>query len=313
MPLRLGTRASALAQWQAEWVAARLRERGHKVELVLIATHGDATQEQASESSEGAPIGSLGTVGVFTKELQRALLDERIDLAVHSLKDLPTDPIQGLTLVAVPKRESPFDVLVSRAGQTLDELPQAAIVGTGSLRRRAQLLHYRPDLRLADIRGNVDTRLRKLREGQFDALVLAEAGLNRLGFAEHISQILSPEVMLPAVGQGALGIETRAADSATRSLVELLDDRSSHAAVLAERELLSTLRGGCLAPVGGYAQPLNQGVLRLRAIVLSADGNQQLLAESTGSVETCRELGRRVAEELLAAEAAKLIAQARSS
>ena len=313
MLLLLGTRASALAKWQAEWVAARLRERGHTVELVLIATQGDATQGPIAESSEGAPIAGLGTVGVFTKELQRALLEGRIDLAVHSLKDLPTDPIEGLTLAAVPERESPFDVLLSRAGHRLDELPERAIIGTGSLRRRAQLLHVRPDLRMADIRGNVDSRLRKLHEGQFDALVLAEAGLSRLGFAEQITQILSPDVMLPAVGQGALGIETRTADLATRSVVELLNDRLSHAAVVAERELLSALRGGCLAPVGAYAQLIDPGSLRLRSIVFSADGNQKLLAESTGSAEVCRELGRRVAEELLAGGAAKLIALARST
>ena len=177
MPLRLGTRASALAQWQANWTAAQLRQVGHEVELVLIKTHGDATQEMSSQANEGAPIGSMGSVGVFTKELQKALLENRIDLAVHSLKDLPTDAVDGLLLASVPERETVFDVLISRDEKKLDQLPFNSTVGTGSLRRRAQLLYLRPDLRMVDIRGNVDSRLRKLQDGQFDAIVLAEAGI----------------------------------------------------------------------------------------------------------------------------------------
>ncbi|MEX0641575.1 MAG: hydroxymethylbilane synthase, partial [Pirellulales bacterium] len=200
--LRLGTRASALARWQAEWVAAQLTSRGVEVELVPIATRGDVRNRESIEN--------IGSPGVFTKELERALLDERIDVAVHSLKDLPTDPVAGLCLPAVPERESPRDVLISRHGLLLDRLPAAATVGTGSLRRRAQLLHARADLVMRDVRGNVDTRLKKLADGEFDALVLAHAGLVRLGLDDQITEILKPARMLPAVGQGALAIEARA-------------------------------------------------------------------------------------------------------
>ncbi len=224
--LQIGTRASALARWQAEWVAARLQACGHAVELVPITTHGDIVR---------GPLGEAGGVGLFTKELQHALLDGRIDLAVHSLKDLPTEHVPGLALAGVPPRESVCDALLSRNNLTLAELPNGAVVGTGSLRRRAQLLHLRPDLRFVDIRGNVDTRIRKLQAGEYDAIVLAEAGLNRLQLTAHITQVLSPPEMLPAVGQGALGIEARAGDQRTRSAVDALNDPATHAAVLAER------------------------------------------------------------------------------
>lgn len=302
-PRRLGTRASALARWQAEWVAARLRDAGVPVELVPIGTHGDADRAH--------PIGALGTAGVFTKELQRALLDGRIDLAVHSLKDLPTDAVDGLLLAAVPPRETVRDGLIARDGRRLADLPRGAVVGTGSLRRRAQLLHVRPDLVLGDVRGNVETRIRKLDEGAFDAIVLAEAGLVRLGLAHRITEVLSPEVMLPAVGQGALGIETRADDATTLAAVAPLDDAATHAAVLAERTLLAELRGGCLAPVAAWARAAGEGQLRLQAVVIGVDGRQRLavdlLAEATAAVA----LGRRAAEQLLAQGAAALIAAAR--
>ncbi len=243
--LRIGTRGSALARWQAGWVADRLTELGAGVELIPITTRGDA-QTKVS-------IGSLGTTGVFTKELQRALLDDRIDVAVHSLKDLPTDVVQGLCLAAVPERESNRDALVSARGLRFSELPPAALIGTGSLRRRAQLRHARADLRMGDVRGNVDTRLEKLADGQFDALVLAHAGLKRLGLDGHITELLDPQVMLPAVGQGALGIEARADDPAVLDALAPLDHGSTHAAVLAERALLAHLAGGCLAPIGAWA------------------------------------------------------------
>ena len=190
--VRLGTRSSALARWQADWVTARLREAGARVEQVLIQTQGDV---------RSGPIGQLGGQGVFTKEIQRALLERRIDLAVHSLKDLPTEPIDGLQLAAVPPRESAGDVLVASAADTIWDLPPAACVGTGSIRRRAQLLAARPDLAVAEIRGNVDTRLRKLWQGDFAALILAEAGLRRLNLQQHITQVIPKSLMLPAVGQ----------------------------------------------------------------------------------------------------------------
>jgi hydroxymethylbilane synthase len=297
-PLRLGTRASALARWQAEWVAARLADLQVEVELVPLTTRGDAEQREA--------VSSIGGVGVFTKELERALLASEIDLAVHSLKDLPTDEVPGLTLAAVPFRESPFDVLVSRRG-TLEELPTGAIVGTGSLRRRAQLLHVRPDIEVRDVRGNVDTRLEKLAAGQYDALVLAEAGLARLGRVREITQVLSPPVMLPAIGQGALAIEARSGDERFLAAVSRLDHPVTHAAVRAERALLAALAGGCLAPIGAWACPLAAGPLRLDAVVLSPDGQRRIAACATGDAEHAGELGARVANDLLAAGAAELV------
>ena len=199
MSLRIGTRATALARWQAEWIARQLGERGVEVELVPISTTGD---------QQHGTIESIGGQGIFTKEIQRALLEGRIDLAVHSLKDLPTDVVPGLCVTAVPERAAVGDVLVCRKWASLDELPQRATLGTGSLRRRAQLLHVRPDLQIRDIRGNVDTRLRKLDQGEYDAIVLAEAGLRRLGLADRITQVLPLTLLLPAVGQGALAVET---------------------------------------------------------------------------------------------------------
>jgi hydroxymethylbilane synthase len=301
--LQLGTRASALARWQAEWVAARLLSCGHAVDLVPITTQGDVVR---------GSLGEAGGVGLFTKELQHALLDGRIDLAVHSLKDLPTEHVPGLALAGVPPRESVCDVLLSRDGLTLASLPYGAVVGTGSLRRRAQALHRRPDLRFIDIRGNVDTRVRKLQSGQYDAIILAEAGLNRLQLTAHVTQVLSPLEMLPAVGQGALGIEARANDQRTRTAVEALNDPATHAAVLAERSLLLTLLGGCLAPVGAWGRATENGQLELDAVVLSADGKQRLAATArTADLADAVDLGKHVAETLLAQGAALLIQQSR--
>jgi hydroxymethylbilane synthase len=303
--IRIGTRASPLAQWQANWVAEQLRLAGVDVQLVPITTAGDRDQQ--------GPIGAIGTSGVFTKELQRALLDGRIDLAVHSLKDLPTEPVDGLVLAAVPARESPGDALLNRNSARLAELPVGATVGTGSLRRQSQLLHARPDLRVCEIRGNVETRVRKLHEGQFDALVLAEAGLKRLGLEAEIVEILPKSLMLPAVGQGALGLEARTDDPRTLAVVAPLDDRATHAAVRAERALLAALRGGCLAPVGAWCREEGGGSLRLTAVVLSRNGTQRLIAESEDDIEQADPLGRRVAQELLAQGAAKLIATSRAT
>jgi hydroxymethylbilane synthase len=310
--LRLGTRGSKLARWQAEWVAGALGSLGHTVELIEIATRGDVEQVVAVEE--------IGTRGVFTKEIQRALLAGDVDLAVHSLKDLPTEPVEGLMLAAVPMRESSADVLVVRAGSgeqggrsknAFSELPHGSRVGTGSLRRQAQLRHVRPDLIVADVRGNVDTRLRKLDEGQFDALVLAEAGLRRLGLAERVSQVLPLDVMLPAVGQGALGIECRTEDVATREILASLNDRVTHAAVAAERALLEHLRGGCMAPVGALGHVTSSKLL-LSAVVLSADGQRRLAASEVGSPSEAESLGIRVADALLAQGAAELIASSRN-
>lgn len=309
MALRLGTRSSALAQWQANWVATHLRQLGHKVELVLISTQGDATQSPSSVTGGVASVESLGSVGVFTKELQKALVDSRIDLAVHSLKDLPTDPVAGIALAAVPKRESVFDVLISREGLPLEQLPEGAVIGTGSLRRRSQLLHLRPDLQVRDIRGNVDTRLKKLREGHYDAIVLAEAGLNRLGFDSQITQRLTVEQMLPAVGQGALGIETRNGDDKSLDALRPIDDPATHAAVISERTLLASLRGGCLAPIGAWARITSENMLQLSATVLSPDGKQRLISEAVHDEPIS--LGDVVAQQLIAQGAASLIDRSR--
>lgn len=301
-PLRLGTRASALARWQAEWVAARLQEQDVAVELVPITTQGDV---------KAGPLGQIGGQGLFTKELQRALLDKKIELAVHSCKDLPTAVVEGLAIAVVPVRESTADVLVSHAADRIEALPPRARVGTGSLRRKAQLRHLRPDLIVEDIRGNVETRLRKLEEGQFKAIVLAEAGLKRLGLAGGISHVIPRTVMLPAVGQGALAIETRADDEATRSLLAALDHRESHHSVLAERSLLFELRAGCLAPVGAWGR-VEAGRLLLDAVVLSADGQSRLTASGSGSAADAIVVGQRVAADLLAQGAADLIAAVRA-
>ncbi len=300
--IRLGTRASALARWQAEWVAARLAELGTTVELVPISTTGDREQR--------GPIGSLGSQGVFTKEIQRALLDERIDLAVHSLKDLPTEPIEGLCLAAVPERETVHDALICREATSLADLPAGARIGSGSLRRRSQLLHHRPDLVVADIRGNVDTRMSKLDDGQYDAICLAEAGLKRLGLADRITELVPAAIMLPAIGQGALGLETRAGDDATRAALAPLDHADTHAAVIAERAMLAALHGGCLAPIAAWGR-FDNGGLVLTGRVLSVDGAQRIEATEIASNGDGNKLGQLLARRLVEQGAEGLIAAAR--
>ncbi len=246
--LRLGTRGSRLARWQSEWVAARLRalHPGLDVELVEIRTLGDIDRT--------SPLAAIGGLGLFTKEIQRALLDERVDLAVHSLKDLPTRGPEGLVLAAVPAREDPSDALISPRFRTLDALPPGAKVGTGSQRRRAQLLAIRPDLDVRELRGNVETRLDHARLGKLDAVVLASSGLKRLGLEAEITETLLSERFLPAVGQGALGIECRADDRATRDLLGPLNDPATRRAVLAERQVLADLEGGCTIPLAAWAR-----------------------------------------------------------
>jgi len=290
-----------LARWQAEWVAAQLRRRGVKVELTPIVTTGDRRL--------GA-IETFGGQGVFTKEIQIALLDGRIDLAVHSLKDLPTVAAPELCLAAVPERAPAGDVLVSPRAASLDELPEGATIGTGSLRRRTQLLHFRRDLRMKDIRGNIDTRLRKLAEGGYDALVLAEAGLRRLGLDQHITQVLPWEIVLPAPGQGAMALETRADDEPTRRIVAQLDHLPTRAAVTAERTLLAALQGGCLAPVAALGR-IDGDRLTLVGRVLSCDGARRIEAGDSAAVAEAVALGRHVADALLTQGAGELIRAAR--
>lgn len=302
-PLRIGTRASKLARWQSDWVAAELTKRGHAIEIVEITTQGD-TQQQGS-------VASLGLQGVFTKEIQSALLEEKVDIAVHSLKDLPTETVAGLKLGAVPPRENPADALVSRSGK-LAELPAGARVGTGSTRRRAQLLAARHDLEVLGIRGNVDTRLRKLDEGKYDAIVLASAGLTRLGWADRITERFGPLTMLPAPGQGALGLECRADDQALIAALAELDDRITHQATLAERSMLAELDGGCSAPVAAWGR-LEEDQLRLEGLVASLDGADVLRASTIGKLDDAEEIGRIAAEQLLDLGAARIIDAARES
>ena len=310
--LKLGTRSSALALWQSNWVATQLRELGFEIELVKISTSGDV---------KSGPIGAIGSQGVFTKEIQRALLDNEVDFAVHSLKDLPTEDIPGLCLTSVPPRESVGDVLVSNEISSFDEIPADALIGTGSMRRKAQLLNQRPDLQVEDIRGNVDTRLQKLDEGAYQAIILAESGLKRLGLTERITHVIDRGVMIPAVGQGALGIECREEDAYVREVLAHLNDLSTFLCVTAERAMLKALRAGCLAPVGAWGQ-LKEDQLHLQGVVLSGTGDQRVdsdsqvdLSDQTAAVQVERAtaLGQAVAESLIAQGATELIAEAREN
>lgn len=302
--IRLGTRASALARWQANWTAEQLRALGVEVEILLLRTSGDEQQTD--------PVASIGAPGVFTKELERALLKDRIDLAVHSLKDLPTEIPPGLVLGAIPERAPVGDCFVSVKWRKFDELPREARIGTGSARRRAQLLHARGDLQMLDIRGNVDTRLKKLADGAYDAIILAEAGLRRLGLDDRITERLPLSLMLPAVGQGALGLEIRVDDEATREAIAALNHPATAAAVTAERSLLAELHGGCLAPVAAWGRVENDKQLHLTGLVHSGDGRRRLEASITHRADDAESAGRFVASELLARGAAGLIAAQRS-
>ncbi|MCZ2341206.1 MAG: hydroxymethylbilane synthase [Bacteroidales bacterium] len=299
-PLRLGTRGSPLALWQARFIADRLRPLvgDRPVELVLIETHGDRDQATA--------LSAMGGFGVFTKAIQNALLDGRADVAVHSLKDLPTIPDDRLALTAVPPRGPTADAFISRKFARFDDLPSGATVGTSSLRRRAQLLNRRPDLHLVELRGNVDTRLRKLDEHNLDAIVLAEAGLVRLGLAERITDRLDTTWMLPAVGQGAIGLECRADDSATRYIVEGVSDPFTWARVLAERAMLAALGGGCLVPIG-VTSACEAGVLTIRGAVLSTDGKRRIVATHRGAADAPLAIGQELAAMLLGEGAGELL------
>jgi hydroxymethylbilane synthase len=287
--LRIGSRGSQLALWQANHVSGLLRERGHEVEIEVIKTTGDKITEVA--------LAQVGTKGMFTKEIEEALAEGRVDLAVHSLKDLPTELGSTFTLAAVMKRQDPRDVFLSLRYTSIRELPKGARVGTSSLRRQAQIKSLRPDLNIFPLRGNVDTRLRKLESGEFDAIILAAAGLNRLGRTERVRQVLPVDVMCPAVGQGALGIEARAKDAATLNELAFLDDGSARRTTAAERALLRTLGGGCQVPIGAYAEA-GDGALKLTAIVAEPDGGHVLREQQSGSDP--EELGARVGKALLA-------------
>jgi hydroxymethylbilane synthase len=294
MMLVIASRGSQLALWQARWVAAQLAARGHQCRIEIVKTTGDKITD--------VPLAKVGTKGLFTKEIEEALIDGRADLAVHSLKDLPTELPEGLVLAAVPEREDPRDAVV---GQRLADLPPGAKVGTSSLRRAAQLRQLRPDVLVESVRGNLDTRLRKLDEGQYGAILLAAAGLKRLGWGDRIAEILSADVMCPAVGQGALAVETRAA-GAGFDAAQSLDHVGTHAAVLAERGLLGALGGGCQVPIGAHAT-VDGGRLKLLGLVASPDGAEVVRGETEGSVSEAAALGIALGKELLARGARRIL------
>jgi hydroxymethylbilane synthase len=286
--LRIGSRGSQLALWQAHHISDLLRAQGHTVELEIIKTTGDKITDVA--------LAKVGTKGMFTKEIEEALVENRVDLAVHSLKDLPTELAADFEIAAITARENPRDVFCSVKFAGIDALPQQANVGTSSLRRQAQLKALRPDLQIHALRGNVDTRLRKLESGDYDAIILAAAGLNRLGKTQLVRQVIPVEIMTPAAGQGALGIEIRNGDVATRALLAFLDDGPARAATTCERSLLNKLGGGCQVPIGAFAE-VNGRRIRLNALVAHPDGNR-VLRETREGDDPVR-LGEEVGETLL--------------
>ena len=305
--IRIGTRASLLARTQTGWVAERITRFGHAVTIETVTTTGDERGE--------VPVPRIGGDGVFVRDLEAALLSGRIDAAVHSLKDLPTAPTEGLALACVPARALPFDVFVSRRHASLAALPPGAVVGTSSIRRALQVQALRGDVEVRGIRGNVDSRLRKLDADEYDGLVLAGAGLQRLGLEGRITEVLRPEAFWPAVAQGALVVQTRVDDTVTRQAIAPLDDPETHAAVVAERAFLAALAGGCLAPIGAWARWTESGSLTLDGCVLEAAGGsvRRIVAgASARSGETPEMLGRAVAEQLRAAGADAMLAAARA-
>jgi hydroxymethylbilane synthase len=294
--LRIGSRGSQLALWQANHISALLRERGHEVELEIIKTTGDKITDVA--------LAQVGTKGMFTKEIEEALAEGRVDLAVHSLKDLPTQLPPGFELVAVTTRVNPRDVLLSVKYNSVEALPKGARVGTSSLRRQAQLKAVRPDLVVHPLRGNVDTRVRKLEAGEYDAIILAAAGLTRLGKTQLVREVLSEEFMCPAAGQGALGIEIREGDVAMREHLSFLNDADARATTTCERALLNKLGGGCQVPIGAFAETIDGG-LRLTAIAARPDGSQVLREQQSGADPVA--LGESVGETLLRRGATKIL------
>ena len=289
----IGTRSSKLALWQAEYVKNCLEKEYPEltVELKLMTTKGDKILD--------APLAKIGGKGLFTKELEMDMLAGGIDIAVHSLKDMPTEVPDGLVISAITKRFDPGDAVVSPSYQTFDKLPQGAKVGTSSLRRKAQLLHARPDLSIQDLRGNVNTRLRKLEEEHFDAIILAVAGLKRLGFGDRITDILPQTMVLPAVGQGALAIETRADDAKVRELIGFLNDPETARCATAERAFLGRVEGGCQVPVGVYATPAGAGKLQVEAVIASLDGVRLYRDRIDGRTADAEDLGIQLADRLL--------------
>ena len=301
-PLRIATRKSPLALWQAEHVRDRLLalHPGLQVELLKMSTQGDRILD--------SPLAKIGGKGLFVKELEQGMLDGRADLAVHSMKDVPAELPDGLCLGAILDREDPRDAFVSAQYSGVDDLPEGARVGTSSLRRQCQLRARRPDLQILDLRGNVGTRLGKLDAGDYDAIVLACAGLKRLGLSERITHALTPEEMLPAIAQGVIGIECRADDTRVRGLIGSLNHAETEQRTAAERAMNATLAGGCQAPVAGYSL-LNAGVLELRGLVGQPDGSQVIRGDIRGPAEQAEALGKQLADDLLARGADTILAE----
>jgi hydroxymethylbilane synthase len=295
--LRIGSRGSQLALWQANHISSLLRERGHEVEIEIIKTTGDKITDVS--------LAQVGTKGMFTKEIEEALAEGRVDVAVHSLKDLPTELPPGFELVAITTRVDPRDVFLSVKYDSVSALPKGALVGTSSLRRQAQLKVARPDLVIHALRGNVDTRVRKLEEGEYDAIILAAAGLTRLGKTQLVREVLSEEFMCPAAGQGALGIEIRAGDDEMRKHLAFLDDPAARATTTCERALLQRLGGGCQVPIGAFAE-MREGSLHLTAIVARPDGSTILRETQSGSQAVA--LGEAVGDNLLQRGATRILA-----
>jgi hydroxymethylbilane synthase len=290
--LRIGTRGSQLALYQANWVREKMLQMHPdlKVTLLTIKTTGDKMQD--------APLAKIGGKGLFVKEIEEALIQKRIDLAVHSIKDVPTELPKELHLSAVTSREDPRDVFISRSGNGLRDLPQGAKIGTSSLRRQAQLLHFRGDLELIPVRGNLDTRLKKLEKMNLDGIILALAGVRRLGFESRITEILPTEISLPAIGQGALGIETRKEDREVEERIHFLNDPPSAIAVSAERAFLKKLEGGCQVPIAAYARMVDP-ILRIDGLVGTTDGKRVVIHRLEGSPDQAEPLGTELAEILL--------------
>lgn len=299
-PLRIGTRGSQLALWQANWVKDAISKYWPQIhcELQVIKTSGDKIVD--------VPLAKVGGKGLFVKEIEEALLDGRIDLAVHSMKDMPSELPHGLSIGAVPERENPYDALISESYDGWASLPKAARVGTSSLRRAAQLLYQRPDLDIVPLRGNLDTRLKKLTTTDLDAIVLAAAGLRRLGLAHRITELLAPDTMLPAVGQGALCIQNRTNDATTGPVVAALDHTATHTAVMAERAFLHRLEGGCQVPIAAHAT-IEAEHLQLTGLVSEMDGQKVIKSSVSGPCYQAASLGLELAENLLARGAGEIL------
>ena len=298
--VRIGTRGSALARWQASWVGERLRSRfsGLQIQYVIVQTQGDRILD--------VPLAQVGGKGLFVKEIEDALLEGRVDVAVHSMKDLPVELPEGLQLAAIPEREDPRDVLISSGGLPFTGLRQGARVGTSSLRRRAQLLYHRADLKVVGLRGNVDTRIRKLESGGLDAVVLAAAGVARMGFGQMVTEVMAPEDFVPAIGQGALGIEIRGDDEELNRMIGELDHGFTRTCVEAERAFLRKLHGGCQVPIGALAT-IEGGMVHLRGMVADVDGSPMFRGEIRGPLPDSARRGVELAERLLQQGAGRVL------